>query len=690
MLRPDPGAAADGLARTIAGRLGVPAVAVGPARYAWDWPLRLEVPAIDIPGLGRLGNVVAVEGTVAATATFFGRTGTFAWRDGTMRFDAAGIAARFDPSDGRLRVETALAGEALRVSGRPGPGGLAALEIDWGGYALAGTARYESGLSSIAVEAAGAGVPALRLTGRYLIGEDAFEGLLEGGPADGGRVRAELRVGNDEIDVARFEIGTPGLVASGSARRDARRAALDLRVEEMALPAFADLAARHLGTVAGDIDLRLRIGRLTWASGEANGIILVAAREGGRVVVDEFAIRAIGEASLRVRDGILDLQAPDASRFLAALGMPVERHLGALSLRGALGVDTAAPGLRVSPLELTLAGQRLRGEIGWRGGRVALDLAGERVVLDPFFARPQRAPPVRGPLLTRSQAARAAAAAAPPAPGPGGWARTPIVLDLVGDIPVDIALTARELVFDAIALGDARISAVHEPAGLAVRSLSGSLFGGAFSGSGRLGSGRPDGGPPHFDMRFALAGADWTRVLAAFGAAPVLRGPVSLSGSLAARGASASALVGELAGTLALDSPGGTVEGLDLPGLIAYAASARTADLAELGRRAARGGSGAFSQAAGTWQIERGRARTADTRIAAPGGALEIAGEFDLANWRIDMAASVVARGAAVIPRLALAGPPARANITLSAAPAAAADRPADSAARPRVPAVRR
>ncbi len=691
VLRPDPGTAADELARAVGGRLGLPAIAVGPARYAWAWPLRLEVPAIDIPGLGRLENVVVAERVVGATATFFGRTGAFAWQDDAVRFDADGVAARLDRSDGRLRVETTLAGEMLRVSGRPVPGGLDALEIGWGGHALAGAARYQAGLSAVAVEATSAGAPAIRLTGRYLPGETAFEGVLEAEPAGGGRVRAELRVANDEIDVARFEIGTPGLVASGSARRDAKRAALDLRVEEIALPAFADLAARHLGALAGDIDLRLRIGRLTWAAGDAQGIILVAAREGGRVVVDELAIRAIGEASLRVRDGILDLQAPDAGRFLAALGMPVERHLGALALRGTIAVDTAAPALRVAPLELTLAGQRMRGEIGWQAGRVALALAGERVVLDPFFARPMRPPPVRGPLLTRSQAARAAAAAAPPEPGPGGWARTPIVLDLVGGIPVDITLSARELVFDKITLGDARVSAAHDPAGLAVQSLSGSLLGGAFTGNGRLDSGRSGGGRPRFDMRFTLAGADWVQVLAAFGAAPVLRGPVSLSGDFAAGGANASALVGDLAGTLALESPGGSIEGLDLPGLIAHAAGARSADLVELGRRAARGGRSAFSGASGTWRIERGRARSTDTRIVAPGGALEIAGEFDLPNWRIDMSASVAARGASTIPRLALAGPPARANVTLSAAPANASDRPADSgAARPRVPAVRR
>ncbi len=686
-LRPDADEAAASLAGRISGRLGLPAAATGGARFAWAWPLRLEVPAIEIAGLGRLEGIVATGESFDARARFLGRAGRVASRGGDLRFESAGIVARLDPADGRLTLDATLAGQPLKIAGRPAAGGIQALEIAWDGHVLAGSARYEDGLAAIALDVAEKAAPGVRLSGRLLPAEMAFDGTLEAEPDGGGTARAELRAGNNEIDVAQFEIRTPKLVAAGSARRDAQRTSLDLRIDDILLSDLAALVARNAGAFAGDVDLRVRIGRLAWAAGDAQGIILVAAREAGRIVIDEFAVRSIGEANLRVRDGMLDIQAPDAARFLAALGAPVERHLGSLALRGAISVDATAPSLRIGPFELAVAGQRLGGDVAWRDdGRVAISLAGERVVLDPFLGRPLRAPPVRGPLLTRSQTARAAAAAAPPEPGPGGWARTPIRLDLLGGVPVDLTLAARELVFDALTIGDARLVAAHDETGLDIRGLTGSLHGGALSASGRVDSGRAPGAQPRFDVKFALAGADWARLLPAFGAPGFLRGPVSLSGRLMSGGAHASALAGDLAGSLELDSPGGTIEGIDLPGLMAV----RTPDLAELGRRLARGGRSAFTGAKGTWQIERGRARTADTRLSAAGGALDIAGLFDISAWRMDLSAALAAPGAVIVPRLGLSGPPGRANVTLSAAPANAAGPPADSAARPRAPAVRR
>lgn len=686
-LRPDAGEAAVSLSARISERLGLPTAVAGDARFAWAWPLRLEVPAIEIAGLGRLEDIVATGDSFDARALVFGRTGLVAFRGMELRFEGADVAARIDPTDGRLTLDTALAGRPLKIAGRAAADGIRALEIAWDGHVFAGSARYEDGLTAIALDVAGKNAPGLRLSGRLLPREMAFEGTLEADPHGGGSVRAELRAGNDEIDVAHFEIRTPKLVATGTARRDAQRASLDLRIDEIPLADLAALTARNADAFAGDVDLRLRIGRLVWAAGDAHGIILVAAREAGRVVVDEFAVRSIGEANLRVRDGMLDLNAPDATRFLAALGAPVERHLGGLALRGALSVDAAAPSVRIGPFELAVAGQRFGGDVAWRDdGRLAISLTGERVVLDPFLGRPLRAPPVRGPLLTRSQTARAAAAAAPPQPDPGGWARTPIRLDLVGGVPVDISLAARELVLDALTIGDARLVAAHDGAGLDIHGLTGSLHGGALSASGRVDSGRATGGQPRFDAKFALAGSDWARLLPAFGAPGLLRGPVSISGRLTSGGAHASAIAGDLAGSLELDSPGGTIEGVDLPGLLAV----RTPDLAELGRRLARGGRSAFTGAKGTWQIERGRARTSDLRLSSAGGSLDIAGLFDISAWHVDMSAAFVAPGAAIVPRVGLFGPPGRANVTVSAVPANAAGRPADSAVRPRAPAVRR
>ncbi len=680
LFRPDADSAARSLAAGISQRTGLPARIEGAARHAWAWPLRLEIPGIAIDGLGRIENVVLVDGAFDAQARFLGRAGVLTLRAGTFRFAAEGLSASLAAADGRLVVETKFAGRDLRVAGKPTSAGFDTLEIGWDGHLLKGQARRSADGAMLDVTAAGGGI---ELSGRALPADGILEGTLAA--ASPGLVRAEFRAGDDVFDVAAFELRAADYSATGSLRRDSQRLSIDARIGEIGLSALADLVRHHLGDAAEDIDLRLRIGRLAWAAGEAQGVILVAAREAGRLVVDELAVRSLAEASLRVRAGMLDLQVPDASRFLAALGAPVERHLGALSLRGPLAFEPRGPALRLAPLEIALAGQQAKGEAVWHAGRLSLSLAGDRVMLDPFFGRPLVAPPVRGPLLTRSQTARAAAAAAPPAPGPGGWSRVAIRPDLLGGMPLDLRLGVRELVLGGLALGDAQFAAAYDADGFDVAELSGSLFGGTLAASGRV-----DATRPQVALKFAIAGAEWARVLGAMGAAPVLRGPVTFTGSVATSGANVSAMMAALAGSLRLESPGGTLDGFDLAGLLAYAAASRTPDLAELGRRFARGGRGTFGTASGTWRIDGGRASSTDTRFAASGGALELSGLFDLSNWNVDLVAVVAVDNAQTVPRVTVAGPPDRAKITLSAVPVRAAGPPAGSGARPSAPAVRR
>jgi hypothetical protein len=672
-LRPDPGPAADRLAAEVAALTGLDAKAAAGARYAWAWPPRLEVPSIELAGAGALGPLVVQAGRFAGPATLFGRTGEMSGVDGIVSFAAEGLSVRLDRAKG-LTLETTLAGRTLRIAGRPASGGVEGLSVDWDVHHFEGRARRAADGGAFDVELAGS---AGALAGVARPAEASFEGTLEAPATATGRVRAELRAAGDTVDFAHFELAGDGYAAEGSARVEAARAALDVRFADAPLAAVAGIAAQALA-LPGDVDLRVRAGRLAWPSGEAAGVILVAARENGAFVLDELAVRSIAEASVRARGGRVELNAPDAQRFFAALGVPVRRHLGALALSGAFAIDPQAGALTAAPVEIALAGQRLTGRAVWSGGRLAAELAGERVALDPFFGKPAAPPPARGPLLTRSQQARAAAAAAPPPPGPGGWSRQPFVPDLVGGLPLDLKLSARELVYEALALADARLALKADAAGLDVTELSGALLGGKFAAAGRIG-----GAPvPRGEIRFELAGADGARLLAALGAPALVRGPLGISGRLAAAGMTPAAMAGDLSGEIALASPGGTIEGVDLPGLVAYAAQAATPDLAELGRRLARGGRSAFSAASGNWTIERGVARTRDTRLAVAGGALEIAGAFDLANWRVDLAGEIAAAGARLRPRLSLAGPPERANAAIGfSSPAGGAGMPAGSGA---------
>jgi hypothetical protein len=678
VLRPDAARDARLLAAALGDAFGRPVRVEGVPAYAVAWPLRLAIPAVAVDGVGRISGIVVAEGRLAARAELFGRSGEFTRAaDGAARFAAPGMVASFDPASGRARLETRFAGAPLVLAGRPDAGGLDALEIAWAGRVLRGRARPADVPGRFAVAAAE--TDGVALEALFDVRDATLEGTLAGALDGLGALAAEFRADPDLLDVARFALAGGPVPAEGALRREAGRTSLDLRLGRVALAELVVRAAPFAGAASGDFDLRLRATALAWPSGEAQGIVLVAAREAGRLVVDELAVRAIGDASLRLADGMLDLQAPDARRFFAALGLRVERHLGALSLRGRAVPDLDAASLRLAPIELSLAGQRLTGALDWTGGKLAADLAGDRVSLDPFFGPPPVPPPVRGPLLTRREAARAAAAAAPPPPGPGGWSRAPLRLDLAGGVPFDLKLAARELAFAGNALGDARLSLVADGTALAVDELAGALHGGALKLRGRATGGAATG----FDAEFALENAEAARLLAAFGAPPALRGPLTLAGRLAARGADAAALAGGLAGTLRVSSPGGTLDGIDLPGLFAHARVARNADLVELGRRFARGGRSAYASAQGNWTVEGGRARTTDTRLAAGDGAVELAGLVDLAAWNVDLVLRLLASGAAIEPRVTLAGALARPRVGLVAAPSAAtgAGPPAGSAA---------
>ncbi|MBI1245884.1 MAG: AsmA family protein [Alphaproteobacteria bacterium] len=682
LLRPEAGPAADRLAAEISAQTGLPAHAAPGARFDWTWPLRLEVPAIEIADVGRLDGIVAQSGRFVAAARIFGHAGAVKSADGALTFAGDGLSARIDRTDG-LTAETTLAGQTLRIAGRPTRAGLDALAIDWQGLRLQGSARWDETHAALAVEVANSGS---RLAGMARPSDGTFEGTLDTTVVSLGRARGELRATADAVDFARFEVEGQGVKADGSARIEVARAALDIRFADAPFAVVAGLVADTLGR-PGDVDLRVRAGRLAWPAGEAQGVILVAARENGKLVLDELAVRSIAEASVRVRDGIVDLAAPDAARFLAALGVTTRRHLGALALRGGFAMDPAAGSLRAEPVEIELAGQRLKGTAEWRAGRLKADLAGERVSLDPFFGAPLAKPVVRGPILTRSQQKRAAAATAPPPPGAGGWSRVPFLPDLVGGIPLDLSLSARELVFSALDLRDARLVLAADAGGFDIGELSGSLFGGALSAAGHVGVATA----PKFDLRVALAGAELARVLASAGAPPLARGPVSFKGQIASSGVTPAEMAAGLSGNLAIDSPGGTLEGVDLAGLLAYARSATTPDLAELGRRLAHGANGRFTKASGNWTLERGIARTDDTRFEAPGGALALSGIFDLANWRVDLGGTLAAAGARQVPHVSIAGPPGRPNVKLGfSAPSGGAAKPADPGARRKAPSPRR
>lgn len=624
--RPDPVTRAAEFAGGLRRDLGIETRVVGKPELRGWFDVSLYVPRIEIAGIGAIDELtLAADGTATARAALWGHAGTLTLTADGATFNTSGLAIGFARAAGRITIAAQAAGLPLTMEGRAALGGLADLTVEWAGLKGTGGIDPTGGISL--------GGETWRLDGR-IDAEHVFQGRVHVVDAALGAFDADLRLDEESFDIPDLRFAEGG----GTVARQNGRWALDLRFAEIELAKLADLLTRGGDVLAGDLDLRARIGRATWKSGDAQGGILTAGRENGVWAIDELAVRDVGGASLRVQDGIVDLRSPDAQRFFDALGVPIARHLGELGLRGR--IDPAA--MRVAPLELSLAGQRVAGSIVWRDGRLVAELAGERVDLDPFFLRALPRPTQRGPLLTRSQQAQAVRAATPPAPGPGGWSRVPLAFDLAGAIPLDLSLRARELIVGGATLGDAQVLAGFGDDGIDVRRLAGSLWRGRFDATGKLAGGEN----PGFVAAFTVTDFELGEMLTASALMPVLRGPAKLSGRVESQGGTFSIWAGNLKGDVTLSAPGAILDGLDL-GAIArrYAAPGNPPDIAELARLAGRGGRSVLDEFDAKLRIELGHARVERWRAAGAGATIEGTGQVDIGAWALDLVAEFAFAG---------------------------------------------
>jgi AsmA-like C-terminal region len=668
MSRGDPAARAGQFAAAVSREAGLPARVAGPAQFDGWWSPALSIARVEFEGIGALDDIaIAGDGAGSAHATLWGRAGVLRFDGARARFEAPDLTLEFARASRRLEAHMRFAGMPLVLKGRATMGGLAELSVDWAGIAGTGGLDRDGG-----VTLAGA---AWRFDGR-LAGDNALEGRLTGTDPALGAFEAPIRIDSGTIDVAdaRFAAGRATIGRQGG------RWALDLRLGEIDLAKAAELLARGSGALGGDLDLRARAVALTWPSGRADGAILVAGRENDVWTVDEAAVRDIAGASLRVAAGTLELRAADAQRFLAAIGMPVERYLGELRASGRFDPIAA----EISPVEIALAGQRLEGSLAWRNGRLKATLGGGRVDLDPFFVRAPPRPAQRGPLLTRSQQAQAARAAQPLAPGPGGWSRTPLGFDLAGAIPFDLDLKALELHVAGIAFAHAHLLAAFGREGIALESLTGTML----EGSAKL-SGVWRGPPsPGFAAEFRLANVPFHRLLPALGAPPIFGGSSFLSGRLESSGATASILAGNLRGHVSIATSDVALRGLDLAALARrYAQPGIPPDIVELARLVARGGDSQLHRFDSELRVELGRARVASFVAQGPGTRIGGAGLVDIGNWSLDLAAEFAFAGKPAFA-LGAVGPIAAPRLSLRPA-AGDAGAPAGSGAGSR-PAVSR
>jgi AsmA protein len=241
--------------------------------------------------------------------------------------------------------------------------------------------------------------------------------------------------------------------------------------------------------------------------------------------------------------------------------------------------------------------------------------------------RPRAAQPALAPPVLRNPAASAGRSEA-------GWSRQSLGLASLGEMDADIALSARLLSMDKLKLADARLALKLRETTAALTSLSGSVYGGRLEGSASLDLRQA----PVLSATGTLTGVELRQVLELLAGADALRGPADLRFDLRASGDSQAALIATLAGTLQIASPGGTIEGYDLPQMSERLKRIdRPTDLITLVQLGLGGGRTPFTDLEGNLRIENSVARTDDLKLVAQAGEMRTTGTIDLPRWSLDL-----------------------------------------------------
>lgn len=412
-------------------------------------------------------------------------------------------------------------------------------------------------------------------------------------------------------------------------------------------PAAAAAAAADpwRGLRAFDANARLRVAQLTWHQTAAEAVEIDAALLNGKVTVKRAAVGSMAGATASLAGTVdasaaapafaLDLKASgsDLTRTVRALGYdfrPAATNLGGFRLAAAIG-GTAAR-LAVENLKATLGPANVEGRLGLAldapRPKLTANLAASEVLLDLFLPAAAAA--------ARPAAAPGRAAAAPvPTPAPGGrWSREPIDLTMLLLFDADVSLAARGLELRGYNFREPKLVLALADGTLDISQLQGRLFGGSVDLKGNLVA----AAPPRAALDLTLSGADLRQALVTALGIDRVSGRFGMRGKFETRGSSEHDLVNALAGNAAVEASDGVVQGIDLRRLSDQLKRLdQVVDFVALLAGTMSGGQTRFTRASGTWRVERGVARSDDTRVDLEAAEGTLVGTIDLPNWQMDL-----------------------------------------------------
>lgn len=352
----------------------------------------------------------------------------------------------------------------------------------------------------------------------------------------------------------------------------------------------------------------------------------------------------------------LDLAAnfPDLVRLVRTLSpdfKPAGQNLGGLKVfAAASGTDDD---LKLSGLQGSIGPMNVKGNavIGFGGPRPRVDfaLSTSEVFLD--LLTPASAPESEtGGLASTGQ--RDGSSAPTAGEAAQRWSSAPIDISFLRDFDGGLKVSMVALTFGKYRIVKPQAEIALSDGVADVRQLTGEIFGGTIDARGRIDG---VGQTPGALIELEVSDVDVKAALAALADSDRATGRVSLETSLRATGRSESELVnglsgqGRLDGTIRVETTGEETAGVILLGLLAREVRELQGVAGVAGAAMTAFGTGPAALS-GTFTIERGIARTTDTKLEGERGIANVAGTIDLPPWVIDMDGTVVLRESAGDP----------------------------------------
>lgn len=471
------------------------------------------------------------------------------------------------------------------------------------------------------------------------LGDAHFAGTVQNGEAT---IR-DLSVGDIEGAAAQLSGAVQGL--SGGPLG----AQLTYEVHGAEFARLLHMVSPGLDAGASYGDFRLG-GELRWAAENVSGIADLAILGGRAHVAGNLA-----PASARVALDI-DIDHPSFEALMHSVSptyRPAGGDLGPLKFTGQL--TGAAGHFAIDRLALDIGQSTAAGKLAVDLGAARPHLTGDLKIGDWAIDR----------LLTARQSAAVdesirhagglpgiilAQAGAGAAAAPATWSREPINLAPLSLADADLTLSGNSLAYGRWRVDQPALTVVLNDGTLAVKQLTGRLFGGSIEADGDVAA----AATPALHATLKLRDADLKQAFmneAGFG---TIEGRFDIDASLAGEGRSPADVIARLSGEATLRGRDGRVSGIDLAVVNDRLRSPDLpADLLALIRSGA-GGRTRFSDLAGTFRVADGVARSDDLRVTADGAEGQATAIFDLPRWTMASRIEFRWTGIAVVPPLVL------------------------------------